>query len=191
MTDPNTPSLAITLRAASLHVQTVADLQTALQELGVEVDTQHVLQLSYEPPAWVEVIASAPTWVQFVGAAAAIYVKALLEGAAKETWKQRKDLARAVAHRTSADVAKLKHFVRAIAGALAKSRRNDVRVSIVGSNMRFRLRLADEDQAIDDLARSVYLMQRIRKVVDEITDRVSENHLFSVQSMSSLKTTDL
>jgi hypothetical protein len=99
----------------------------------------------------------------------------LLKQAGEETWENRKELSRAAVRQAGRGVDSIRQFVRAITAAIQRDRRKDIDVSIVGDGLRFRLALGDEDGAIDTVARSVYLMQRIRRVVDEIKDRVNEH----------------
>lgn len=169
------PLPRIELEVASIHLDTAAELQKRLREIGIEADEQRIMLFSAEPPAWVEIIANASTWQKVIGGAAGLYCAGLLKAAGEETWKSRKELARAVIQRVGPGVQRIREFVRAVA-AVKLDRRKDVTVSIVGDNMRFRLFLADEDEAIHTVATSVYLMQRIRTVIDEIKDRVSEDN---------------
>lgn len=71
----------------------VSDLEGALD---VQLDGRTKMFKSLEPPSFIDFFATAPWWVQGLGALAAAYVAGLAEEAGKQTWKERARLVRAV-----------------------------------------------------------------------------------------------
>lgn len=66
------------------------ELQPALQ---VEVQERQYFFKSAEPPSWIAFLADADWWVKAVGAYAALYVAEIVRAAAKDTWKNRAEIA--------------------------------------------------------------------------------------------------
>src|SRR5688572_16624885 len=62
----------------------------------IEVDESQYFFKSVEPPSWVQLIASIEAWQALLGAGLSVYVSSLLAEAGKETWKDRKDIYKAI-----------------------------------------------------------------------------------------------
>jgi hypothetical protein len=56
-----------------------------------DADVDHFLGqfTSHDPETWLTLVAEAPLWIQALGAAASVYITAILAEAGKETWKER------------------------------------------------------------------------------------------------------
>ena len=76
---------AIAIEVAGLRLEVEEELHKQLEAMGLRSEVHRILMLSSEPPAWIKLIADAPVWGQFLGAAAAVYCSGLLKKAGEET----------------------------------------------------------------------------------------------------------
>lgn len=134
------------------HLQTLArDLRGVI---GVEVDASRTFFKSVEPPSWIVRFAHVPTWAAVLGPSAAIVLNELLKEAAKDAYRNKVAVGRALAQ-------PLARPLRAVGSALATSRNAggrtqiDIGVPTPDDHVGTRLRLAGQDE--DSLALEVAL----------------------------------
>jgi hypothetical protein len=85
------------LATADVPDSSLAALASDLEELGgIETEEHRAFFKSAEPPSWVVLFEHVPTWVILLGPAAAVFLNELLKEAAKDTWRNKKAIARAL-----------------------------------------------------------------------------------------------
>jgi hypothetical protein len=174
----NASSDKFVLEVASLPEEMLQAIQRALADMGVEAEEHRVNLKSYDPPAWVELITTPNGWLTLLGAGAGIYISSYIAAAAQEHYTNRKQIRQAVIQRCGDRIQRLRQVVAAL--RLANSgRRKDVATSISIDDISFSIPSADEEEAIDALARSVHLMEAIKRAVGGIHDRVRDTRIMN------------
>jgi hypothetical protein len=135
-----------------------AQLQTLARELAwvssVEVDASRTFYKSVEPPSWIVLFEHVPTWVAALGPAVALFTSELLKEAAKDAYRNKAAVGRALAMPIVAPL-------RGVASALARFRRAggrtqiDIGVPTPDDHFGTRLRLEGQDE--DSLALEIAL----------------------------------
>jgi hypothetical protein len=64
---------------------------------GLELDESRAFHRSAEPPSWIAMFEQANVWILVLGSAAAVFLNELLKEAAKDTWRNKEAIARALA----------------------------------------------------------------------------------------------
>src|SRR5271169_7181481 len=86
----------------------IAAIDRGLKDIGVAPEIQQHLQYTAQPPAWVEFITSLPGWIQIFSAIASVYVTTWTVEAAKDHYKNRKQIASAVLKAVGAGADKIR-----------------------------------------------------------------------------------
>lgn len=127
-----------------------------LSALGsVYVDGNRTFYKSAEPPSWVALFEQTSAWVLLLGPAAAVFLNELLKEAAKDTWRNKDRIARAMARPVAQPL-------RIAAAAIASFRstiapRTDVDIGIPLPDDHFGTRLRLEGTDADSIALDVAL----------------------------------
>ena len=158
---------------ADIPEPVLATLVADLEPLGsVRVDGRRFFFKSVDPPSWVALLELPSTWIQVLGPSAAIFLGELLKEAAKDTWRNKAAIARALALPVSAPL-------RAAAMALAKFRRSahprtgiDVGYPVPDEHFGARLRLEGRDA--DTIALELALFVRQSGAIERLLGEVQE-----------------
>ena len=106
--------------------------------IGVDDTSDRVMQLSLDPPAWINLVERTELWHAAFGAVAAVYVAELVKEAAKATWKV---AALTVSAAAGAATKLAKLGAGSLALKLSLGERSEVHISIPQTNEYFSARL--------------------------------------------------
>jgi hypothetical protein len=159
---------------ADIPAPLLAALVADLEPLGsVRVDGRRFYFKSIDPPSWVALLELPSTWIQILGPSAAIFLGELLKEAAKDTWRNKAAIARALALPVSAPL-------RAAAIALARFRgsaqaRTSVDVGFPVPDEHFGTRLRLEGREPDTIALELALFVRQSGAIERILREAEES----------------
>jgi hypothetical protein len=148
----------------------LAMLASDLRELvPVDVDEARTGYKSVEPPSWIALLERIPTWAAILGPSAAVFLNELLKEAAKDTYRNKAAIGRALAKPVVAPL-------RAAASAITRFRKSRERTQIqVGVpapdeyfGTRLRLEGQDEDSIAVELALFIKHAGGIQAVLDDV-----------------------
>ena len=148
----------------------LAMLASDLRELvPVDVDEARTSYKSVEPPSWIALLEEVPTWAAILGPSAAVFLNELLKEAAKDTYRNKSVISRALARPIVAPL-------RAAASAITRFRKSRERTQILVGvpapdqyfGTRLRLEGQDEDSIAMELAFFINHAGGIQAALDDV-----------------------
>jgi hypothetical protein len=151
--------------------EALSALADDLRGLGtVQVDENRTFLRSAEPPSWIVLLEQTSSWVMILGPSAAVFLSELLKEAAKDTWRNKERIARALANPIVQPLRTMAAAIARFRGLVAPRTEVDIGIPLPDDYFGTRLRLegTDADSIALEIALYIQHCGAIEKLFEDV-----------------------